>query len=418
MTKKQKNAIILFCAAVYFISYFSRKDFAAAMAVMIEGGVLDKTTGGLVGMALFITYGAGQILSGWLGDRASPRLLLSAGVATTMLCNLFVPLLSPFRVPFILLWGLNGLAQAMLWPPIVRLLAEHLDERSYIRANLLVLAAAQIATILLYLYVPLCARVFTWQAVFYSAALLALFALLLLVVGLGMLLPAGGSEAPKPAAVSRTAAPVPYGRLLWRSGLLPVILSIIAMGFLRDGIETWLPTLYTEAFGESAGLSTLLAAILPMFSIVSIMLITPLHRTRFFRNEAGGACLLALAAAVLILPTYFLLGVGHTATNLLCLLLVALVCGCMHAINFLLISCLPRHFARYGRAATTSGFCNAFVYVGSAISMYGIPAFSEHLGWGATILSWLSVALFGALGAVLALRAYTRFTREDFHGDA
>ena len=42
-----KWGIVGICSFVYFVSYFSRKDFAAVMAGMIFEGVIDKNVGGL-----------------------------------------------------------------------------------------------------------------------------------------------------------------------------------------------------------------------------------------------------------------------------------------------------------------------------------------------------------------------------------
>ena len=48
-----KKGIIALCSLVYFVSYFSRKDFAAVMAGMIENGAIGRTNAGLVGTMLF-----------------------------------------------------------------------------------------------------------------------------------------------------------------------------------------------------------------------------------------------------------------------------------------------------------------------------------------------------------------------------
>ncbi len=52
-TSYSKNGITMLCAVVYFISYFSRKDFAAVMAAMLSQNVLDKSTAGLIGNDAF-----------------------------------------------------------------------------------------------------------------------------------------------------------------------------------------------------------------------------------------------------------------------------------------------------------------------------------------------------------------------------
>ena len=98
-----KKGIVIVCSLVYFVSYFSRKDFAAAMAGMIFAEAIDKSLGGLIGMGLFICYGVGQLISGYLGDKIKPATLIISGLATTMLCNMLMPLvgggyLLPYRL--------------------------------------------------------------------------------------------------------------------------------------------------------------------------------------------------------------------------------------------------------------------------------------------------------------------------------
>lgn len=409
--KTSSGMIVALCSLVYFVSYFARKDFAAVMAGMIAENVINKSQGGFIGMGLFIAYGVGQLVSGYLGDKLRPRTLLAAGLAVTALANLAMPLV-PHTALMIPVWAINGFAQAMLWPPIVRILANSLDHDRFVTANLIVTMAAHGATILLYVYVPICLQFMSWQAVFYTATGITLFALALFA--LAMLFVTLDREPPKKkesAAPAGEAQKESFFALFVRAGLLPIFFAIIAMGFLRDGIESWLPTLYSEAFGRSASESILVSAILPVFSILSVTAVTAAHRTRLFSNESRGSLLLFLAAALLCVPLSVFINFEQTVWRIVCLVLAALICGTMHAINCLYISCLPGRFAAHGRAATASGFCNAFTYVGAAISMYGIAAVAEWMGWSATAISWILVALLGALCSLLALRKYTAFLR-------
>ena len=126
--KYSRSGIIALCCLVYFVSYFSRKDFAAVMAAMITEGAIERANAGLVGTMLFIFYGFGQLVSGYLGDKIRPRYLIMLGLSVTGLCNALMPVSSDGAMIFI--WGLNGLAQAMLWPPIVKILSQHLDRKT------------------------------------------------------------------------------------------------------------------------------------------------------------------------------------------------------------------------------------------------------------------------------------------------
>lgn len=407
--KHSGTAIILLCSLVYFVSYFARKDFAAVMVSMISQQIIDKAMGGFIGMGLFIAYGVGQLVSGYLGDLLKPKTLIIFGLATTAVCNFLMPLL-PNAALMIPVWTVNGFAQAMLWPPIVRILADSLDRERFVTANLLVTAAAHVSTILLYLYVPLCLTYMDWEAVFYTATAVTLVIMVIFIIAMAKVT-LGAEKVKKVTPVQQNCdREQGFFALFLKAGIIPIFFAIITMGFLRDGIESWLPTLYSEAFERSPEESILVAAIVPVFSIISITAITALHRTRLFSNEARGAAILFAISIVLCIPLSILINLDMAAIRILCLVLATLVCACMHAVNFLYISCLPGNFAAYGRAATASGFCNACTYVGAAASMYGIAAVADSMGWSVTVITWICIAAVGSVCSLLALKKYTRFT--------
>ena len=411
-TKYSKSMLVALCSIVYFVSYFSRKDFAAVMAGMITENVIEKSIGGFIGMGLFICYGIGQLVSGYLGDKIKPSHLILIGLGATATCNLLMPLV-PNDVLMIPIWAVNGFAQAMLWPPIIRILADNLDRETYVKANLIVTIAAHIATILLYLYVPVCLEFFDWKTVFFTATALAVLAIILFVIALIAVIPKDAIKKPMPKTKENDCAEAceNYFSLIKRAGIIPVFACIIMMGILRDGIETWLPTLYAEAFNREAGESILVSVSLPIFSIISIVAITTLHKTQTFKNEVRGALILFASVMIVAAPIVFLISLTSFVPRIICLILACLVCACMHGTNFLLISCLPGRFANYGKAATTSGVCNSFTYVGAAISSYGFALISEKLGWQATVISWIIVGLFGVLFTFISLKSYTNFTK-------
>jgi len=413
MTKERysKNGLIALCSFLYFTSYFARKDFAAVTVGILKDGAIDKQVAGLVGTAMFVMYGIGQLISGYLGDRLRPKVLILIGLGTTAVCNLVMPFV-PTQYLMIPVWAVNGLAQAMLWPPIVRILSQYLPHETYVKASLLVTSAAHIATILLYLYVPVCLTYFSWKAVFISAATLAAVMFAVFIVGLSICLPkdadAIASNAPVNAETTVTKPQNNLFKLLMEAGIIPIFCAIVAMGFLRDGIESWLPTLYAEAFNRDPSESTLISVVLPIFAILSIVIITALHKKVFCNEVFGSAVMFTLSAAICI-PLLVLITAESAVGRVVCLVLAALVCGTMHACNFLLISCLPGRFASVGRAAGASGFCNACVYVGAAVSTYGLALISELFSWRGAIGSWLIVSIVGLLMCLLAYKRYTAF---------
>ena len=416
MTKRKMSpgAMVAVCSIVYFVSYFSRKDFAAAIAEMIESGVIDKPLGGYISMAMFVLYGIGQLVSGFFGDRMPPSYLLAAGLFTTAASNLLMPIIpSSAMIP---VWAVNGFAQAMLWPPIVRILADNLSREGFVRANLVVTCAAHLSTILLYLYVPLCISVADWKMAFFTASALALFAGGLVVVLTSVFVfgdKRKNIQTPDPVSNNTRKNDNNYLHLALAAGLPTILVAITSMGFLRDGIETWLPTLLSEAFGIAAGQSILISVLLPIFAAIAIAVITVLHKTKLFGNETLGSLVLFFAAILISTVLCFIIGGEGGVYRILTLVFACLVTASMHAINFLYISCLPGNFAKYKRAATTSGICNAFTYVGAAISMYTVPYVSASFDWSVVMLVWGIVALIGALMSLISLKRYTKFIRMD-----
>lgn len=410
-----KKGIVALCTLAYFASYFSRKTFAVVMANMLEDGVITKEIGGYIGAALFIFYGLGQLVSGFLGDRLQPKKLMFTGLMLSALCNLLLPLM-PSGALMIPIWAINGFAQALLWPPIVRILADNLSHEQYVTANLVVTCGAHVSTIVLYLYAPLCIRIMSYKLVFFTSTVFCIVAGIIFIATMSIVLPR------KPLIFVRKAKKIDTGsekslegiklsKLFASSGVLPIFVCIIAMGFMRDGIESWLPTLYMEVFNKSSESSILISVALPIFSIISIFVVRAIHKGKTFNNEVRGSLILFGASAILCVPLAFLINSKGNIYQIFCLLIACVVCAFMHSCNFLLISCVPGRFAKTGRASTVSGFCNACTYIGAAVSMYGIAYVSKLFGWSATICSWIGVCLLGVAFALFAINKYSKFLK-------
>ena len=410
-----KKSIIFLCSMVYFVSYFSRKDFAAVMAGMISDGAIARANAGLVGTMLFAFYGVGQLISGYLGDKIAPKHLIMIGLSATAICNAAMPYLPDAGM--IAVWGINGLAQAMLWPPIVKILSTYLDRKTYVTAHLVVTSAAHFATVLLYAYVPLCLTFMSWQTVFLTAAILAVLSMTAFAVAMSLIIPKECvAEASVPDTSNVPSATVTDEKLmtvLRKSGIFTVFVCIVVVGFLRDGIESWLPMLYSEAFNRDVSSSTLVSIILPIFSILSISIVTVLYRKRILGNEVSGSAILFGISLVLAIPLVFFLGMDGAFFRVAALFITACICGAMHGVNFLLISCLPGRFAKIGRSATVSGVCNSCVYIGAAISTYGIALISERMGWAVTAATWCGILAIGISFAILSYKRYTAMLKEN-----
>lgn len=98
---------------VYFINYLGRYNFSAAIVrIEIAEGYSPAQLGSVVSM-LFIFYGAGQLVSGILGELFNPKILVTLGIIGSGVCNLIISFVSD---PIVMrnVWGLNGFCSALL----------------------------------------------------------------------------------------------------------------------------------------------------------------------------------------------------------------------------------------------------------------------------------------------------------------
>jgi len=186
--------------------------------------------------------------------------------------------------------------------------------------------------------------------------------------------------------------------------LIFIALAIIFQGMLRDGVTSWMPTYLAEVFKFDNKVSILCTLSLAVFSIICFSVAGGIYR-KFFKSEVACAGLIFAVAAIsaLILFIFF------ESHAIVAIFLMAMVTGCMHGVNLMLISLVPKRFKKYGNISTISGIVNACTYVGAAISTYAIALLSERIGWRNTVGVWFIIAIVGTVSCIVALKPWNKF---------
>jgi len=400
-----KNLKILgsLCWLVYFASYLTRINYGAVISeIVISEGFL-KSAAGIVTTVSFISYGTGQILSGFLGDRVNPRLLIFWGLIATSILNILMPFCKSVELMSVV-WFINGFAQAMMWPPLVKIMACYLDEEMFKKTCVNVSIASSVGTIFVYLISPLCIAVYGWQLVFFVSAFFGLITAFIWAGGQKKI--ESQINVDKKAETQESShTNVSMGKIILSSGLIFMAAGIIFQGILRDGITTWMPSFISETYNWGSSAAIFSTVILPVFSMISVKLAALIQR-KFFKNE--------LVCATVIFASGFicciLLSWCFSGGALLSIILAALITGCMHGVNIMLVSIVPSKFEKYGRVSTVSGVLNFFTYMGSAVSSYGIAKISEVFGWSFTLTTWSAAALVGTLACLVCIKKWKSFT--------
>lgn len=405
--KKNNTVKILsfLCPLIYFASYMTRKNYSIVMADIIISEGISNAEASLAATLSLISYGAGQIISGILGDRFKPQNIILCGLSLTTIMNILMPLTDDFTLRSII-WFINGFAQSMLWPPLVRIMAATMDHSTYNKVCTNVNVAGISGTILLYITASaIWIKYFNWKYVFISSAAVSGIVAVIWVIGFskasrGQHLFEKTEKSEQKDKKESTLSP----KKLLMSGFLFIAVAIIAQGALRDGISDWVPTFIINTFQMESSSAILKSVLIPVFGVISIKLVGIVNG-KFVKDEVKAGTVtfgIGFIGCLLLLFIY-------KENQYITLIFAAIITGFMHGVNYFLICIVPARFEKYNAVSTMSGVINSLTYVGSAAATYGFGAISDNFGWNTVLISWVAVALLGTACCFVSIRPWKKF---------
>lgn len=399
------------CWIAYFSTYIGRLNYSASLTGIILSEGFSKGQAGMIGTAFFFAYGAGQFVSGFLGDRLAPKKMVFTGLMVSGLCNLAMAGAKGSGL-MTAVWCVNGLFQAFIWSPMIRLMYEYYKTETRMKACVSLNSSVPLGTMAAYGLTALVIWLSGWRTMFVLAGAA--------LIGTSMFWITGMKRVERYAAESGKMAEMPSGEtggsakaavnwksLLIQSGFLFLMMALFVQGALKDGVTTWVPTYISETYGLSAILAITSTMVIPVFNLLGVYLAS-FANLHWFRNEVrtAGVFFVVSAAAILVLR----LASGRSMA--VSFLMLALATTAMMAVNTMLIAVLPSYFGVIGRASSVSGLLNSSVYAGGAVSTYGIGALSVALGWNATIVIWFLMAAVSAVICFLTVRKWIAYRKE------
>ncbi len=396
---KKSKLIVTVLWLVYASSYFIRTCYAAAIAPIVREGNLVKGEIGLVGTAFFICYGVGQLISGLIGDKVNPFFMIIFGAATGGLCCFLMPLAGDF-IFMLLIWGINGFFQSMLWSPILRIFSETIDKSLSKKAILNISLSLPVGTVCAYLASTFIIKYSSWKLVFICGGIVIVLSAVSVI--LAFTYSKNDLIKTKKQISVEHKTDLSNGkqsllRMALLSGLFVIIMPSFLHGMMRDGITNWVPTMISELYGVSPSFSVFLTIVLPIFNSFGAYAVVPLYK-KLGENEMKTAGVIGMVALV---PLLLLLFINKLPVYVI-IILLALTTSIMYALNYLIISLVPVRFSKFSCTSGVSGILNSAAHIGCAISSYGFGAVSENAGWNAVIFIWIAAALLTVVFSFLS----------------
>src|SRR5699024_6460639 len=352
----QGRRLFLLSWVAYAAAYVGRYNYSAVMSAITAEGTLTLSAAGAVSTGYFVCYAAGQILCGILSQKASPFGMIPLGLALSAGCNFGMGVAPAGAMP--LLWAANGLFQAMVWPPIVRLFAECMPFEQQDSACVSINSTTPAGTLGAYALSAAALALAGWRMAFWACGVLMLAAAVLWTVGSAPLRRAAGSASAKAAPegpAARKAEPGAARRMLpalFAAGLVWLVVPAMLHGGLKDGVTSWVPSMIQSNFGASPAFSAAVSMVLPLVNLTGAYLAGWLDH-RVFRNEVKpSAALMGLALACLLA-----LPMAVQASLPVSLVLLAATTALMLGVNTMFINVMPVKIGRsIGAAAEGFGW--------------------------------------------------------------
>ncbi len=385
--------MLLTCCFVYGCAYFCRVNLSISIPYLQAEFGWDKAVIGLIASSFFWAYAIGQLLNGVIGDRFGPRYFVAVGLVVAGVANILMSKAASLA-SMLVLWGINGYFQSMLWGPIVRTVSVYTPKEKQSLMVVLLSFAMVFGYLGSYAAVSRLATLFTWRHMFLlPGCLLAVTA----VVWVWMLRDfkkdsasimktnAENSEEPEEIHPLKEAGPA---KLIWRSRLYIVALICVMQGIMREGIVLWGPTFLSESQHMDFQSALNILSIVPITNLCGTFATGFLNKKFRYREKRTLAMLFVLCG-IFAGGLYLFAPLGAAVPIVFFCLLSAMVFGA----NSVLTTIIPLNFRPLGRVSTAAGFVDCAVYIGAAISGPLLGMIADWGGWGSVILLWIGAAV-------------------------
>ncbi len=403
-TRGRENLLLFLAWLLYSTSYLGKVNYAANITQIIDFYGVTKAEAGMASTFFFFAYGIGQVINGLFCKRYNIKWAIFGSMAVSTAANLIVALGTDFAL-IKWLWLINGITLSVLWPTLVRMLAEALPRRALGRSSVVMGTTVGVGTLVIYGLSAVYALFNSFQLAFYTAAVAdAAVAVLWLVIYNKAVAMSKQERAADEHTMRTEPRDAHHGhidvvehRLIYTTvGFL--CLFSVGINLIKDGLTTWVPSILKETYHYPDAISILLTLFLPISAIFANIFTLWMHKKvpDYIRHSgivfgAMGVMIAGLVGCMQLSWAVILL-IGMIAVNYLAA-----------GLNNLNTSVYPMFMRDKVNSGLMAGLLNGFCYVGSTISAFGLGVVADNFGW--TAVFWV---LFGFCAiAMVAWAIYT-----------
>ena len=397
LTQKHAKLLVFGCWLVYVAAYIGRLNYSASMAEIIDALGISYDQGGLVYSCFAITYGLGQLVNGLLCKYYNPKYVIAGALCASATVNALMPISGDYRI-MAGLWLVNGIAQSMLYSLIVRTISRNIKSGSISGAIYAMSSTVAVGTASAYGISALFVALGAWRITFFVSACVLVLAATVWVVIMTKIERAKAAgileddDSPVAVTETNTARRGVSGAFVMM--FVFVGITAVANGFIKDGVNNWLPKLLRDEFAVDDSLSIILTLLLPIFSILGSIVARKLYLKLKNHLLIDG---IFYGTAFVLAFTVFLI-YPLRSVPLTMVLFIGLACM-MAAINNVITSMVPLDNRDKMDSGLSAGLLDTLCYLGSATAGTLLGAVAKS-SWENVLIILFVIA---AIGAVLSL---------------
>ena len=391
---------------MYTVVYMTKNCYSAAMASIVNEGVLSKSQTGLLTALFYLVYGPLQISGGIFADKYNPERLIKIGLVGAGVANAIIFFNQNYYV-MLIAWTFNAIVQFALYPATFKIVSSQLEAGYRMKGVYYLSLSGTSGIVLAYL---MAAVVSKWQHNFaLSAVSLFVFAIVFHFAcnwAERYMIPDSSPRKEQNQSVSKQMMPkISAWRLFLLSGFFLLIIVAALRYIVSNGVNTLSATMLMESYEHvSPSAGNLLNILILVSGVVGIVLVNQFVYPRITRNEVVATLLLIAVALPLMIVVCF---VGRV--SLFVMMISLCVASALLTGAGLLMSHVCAAFAKYGKNGLASGVNNALASIAIVIQSYGVVLVADHAGWKGASYLFVALLIVAMVGALIALPMWNRF---------
>lgn len=386
MGKKVSGKTIFFISYLaYSAVYIARLNLTVASPVMQEQGLMTAAEIGMMGGIFFLLYSIGQLLNGYFGDILPPKIMVMTGLFFTAVSNLGIFMMPGART-IIILWGVNGFAQSMLWGPLLRTVGMYFaPEKKTFFASVLV-SSVGVGSVLGVFAATVAIHFGDLRNAFLWPGLLALAGFFVVAVFFPY---SKQRNSQKNGGILKAVFTPWFGMLL---------LAAMFHGVLKDNINLWMASYFMDSYAIDLVTMSFYVFAIPVLSLIGRLIYPVCYR--FLGKKEHRVSIAALTVTIVSLIPLCFEGVhaGVAAVGL------SIAAAAISVVNTSFLTIYPMHYEKEGCVSKIVGVMDFATYMGAGLSSSFYGGWLEKHSYSGMFVSWILLAA----AAVIILFAVQR----------